>query len=1234
MATKYAQQKGLRGFLTNKPYPDMPRWRRALLMSTSFGRMGMRIAWALKNRQHGTKDPILRPKVQSSAYGNVIQRAYGRMRIAGQILWATEIGGYRSLSNGHVVEAPVGEETPLYVSLAIGLCRGPVDAITKIWADDKLIFDASSNGGYSVTGISFEKFFYLGTSGQEPDEWMEQIEGTGDVPAYRHRAYAVLKNFPLASFGNNVPNFEFEVVSSASAAYLDASATTATADIPEDNWLLSRLGPYIYGESGGILSKYNRNTRTLLIQRDLAPLIQGIGGGSASLAGRLVMNEATEDFYLLCQDGSSRSFIVRFRPHGGGALADNFSDRTPASEAAVEIDGLVAGNVLYTVDQNGAKLRRYLITPGGLVRDWTRDGPAANLVPGNLTIDDQGCVWYASREDISGAHDNTYFYLTRATPGGELTHYEISTIGNCFYVAYDASHDWLIVGGAEAASSDSFLAQFHVEGSLTGTVASSLDGLSNGSSWSLFSSQRRFTGGRFWSWDSSGGAVYRAVTSGTMESDDSIATASWASVNFVGLAFDAGQNGFWTRHSATVLKIALLQRYGYDSITVGSVINDLCQAAGLLPGQIDTSAITDVCTGYAITSKGTARSAIEPLMDAYLLDARESGGVLEFFKRGDASVVTIDADDLGAGPDGQPEPELVEEEITPEQLLPLRVEVTYLSPTRDSDEHTQDEKRRADCTTATGEAGISLPVVLSDDQARRLAQNVLYDAWVSRFQYAFALPASYLRLDAGDVVTLPHEGESLRVRLTAVELGADYLVLCTGVLDDVNAYASVVSGSSTTATQSVQHLPGSHGLFLDCALPRDRDEGKGPLLLAAPDGDEDLWNGATLYRAVDGQTYLPLASVGAPSALGELTTTLAKTQPHVWDTTSSFTVRLFYGTLTSATQAEIEGDESLNLAAVGNARRGWELLQFADVTDNGDDTYTLSTLRRYRRGTEWVAEDVYDDDGNLIADYDNLGDHFALLDFGENRIRAVNPQDSEIGEERLYRIASAGGSYTGGAPFEMTYRGAALKPYAPGALDFELVVDEVPNYHMHLRWTRRTRVGGNLTSGTEVPLAEEYERYELDILDDDGVTVLNTYTGITRPDVVSGVNLAAAGGGTDQFTRASGSFVDDGFIAGTHILVAGFADAANNGIFLISGEPTATILPVRRSEYAAANLVTEAAGAGRTIEALQPGFIYTVAMQTADYGEPRNDITFRVHQLSARAGRGYGATRVIDPSEV
>lgn len=146
--------------------------------------------------------------VQVSTYGKTIPILYGTMRIAGNIIWATSLketvnttttrsGGGKGSSGGTRTTATTYSYS---VSLAIALCAGEISEVVRAWADAKLL-DASY-GNYRI---------YRGTQDQLPDPLMEAIEGAGNVPAYRGLAYIVLEDFPLADFGNRIPNFSFEV---------------------------------------------------------------------------------------------------------------------------------------------------------------------------------------------------------------------------------------------------------------------------------------------------------------------------------------------------------------------------------------------------------------------------------------------------------------------------------------------------------------------------------------------------------------------------------------------------------------------------------------------------------------------------------------------------------------------------------------------------------------------------------------------------------------------------------------------------------------------------------------------------------------------------------------------------------------------------------------------------------------------------------------------------------------
>lgn len=148
--------------------------------------------------------------VQTSDYGNMIPILYGTMRFAGEIIWCDEIKEHikttTSSSGGKGGGGKVKSTTTEYtytVSLAILLCEGVINSISRIWADSDGAIDISKATYYSI---------YYGTEEQLPDPFIESIEGVGKVPAYRGLAYVVIKDFLLSNYGNRIPNFTFEVL--------------------------------------------------------------------------------------------------------------------------------------------------------------------------------------------------------------------------------------------------------------------------------------------------------------------------------------------------------------------------------------------------------------------------------------------------------------------------------------------------------------------------------------------------------------------------------------------------------------------------------------------------------------------------------------------------------------------------------------------------------------------------------------------------------------------------------------------------------------------------------------------------------------------------------------------------------------------------------------------------------------------------------------------------------------
>ena len=101
----------------------------------------------------------------------------------------------------------------VYQSYAIRICEGEAQGISRIWENEKLIYDVRP--GSAIAAESAELLtkvaIYLGDEAQMPDPTFEAIHGVGNCPAYRGTAYIVFKDKDLTDFGGAIPQYRFEV---------------------------------------------------------------------------------------------------------------------------------------------------------------------------------------------------------------------------------------------------------------------------------------------------------------------------------------------------------------------------------------------------------------------------------------------------------------------------------------------------------------------------------------------------------------------------------------------------------------------------------------------------------------------------------------------------------------------------------------------------------------------------------------------------------------------------------------------------------------------------------------------------------------------------------------------------------------------------------------------------------------------------------------------------------------
>ncbi|MEL6435753.1 MAG: glycoside hydrolase/phage tail family protein [Pseudomonadota bacterium] len=139
----------------------------------------------------------------SANEGTPIARAYGTVRIASTVIWATRLleTENRERTGG---KGGGGTTTTTYAysaNFAVALCEGEIAGIRRLWADAKEL---------DLTTMTFR--LHRGTQTQTADPLIAAKQGNGNAPAYRGIAYIVFEALDVNRFGNRIPQIELEII--------------------------------------------------------------------------------------------------------------------------------------------------------------------------------------------------------------------------------------------------------------------------------------------------------------------------------------------------------------------------------------------------------------------------------------------------------------------------------------------------------------------------------------------------------------------------------------------------------------------------------------------------------------------------------------------------------------------------------------------------------------------------------------------------------------------------------------------------------------------------------------------------------------------------------------------------------------------------------------------------------------------------------------------------------------
>lgn len=164
------------------------------------------------NRREGPRLKEL--AATTSSYGAALPRHFGRMRVAGSIIWATDLVEHSETQGGGK-----GGSVRTYsytASFAVALASRPIHGIGRIWADGNLLRGAA--GDLKAEGTLR---IHTGERDQQPDPLIAAVEGASRCPAWRGLAYVVFEDLDLGDFFNRIPALTFEVIADEAGFGLD-----------------------------------------------------------------------------------------------------------------------------------------------------------------------------------------------------------------------------------------------------------------------------------------------------------------------------------------------------------------------------------------------------------------------------------------------------------------------------------------------------------------------------------------------------------------------------------------------------------------------------------------------------------------------------------------------------------------------------------------------------------------------------------------------------------------------------------------------------------------------------------------------------------------------------------------------------------------------------------------------------------------------------------------------------
>lgn len=1068
------------------------------------------------------------PSVAAGDYGAPLTINYGTSpKIQCERFWVK--GNKRDArtkkqSTGGKGGGPSFVTTEYFATFAAQITDAPITALRRLWLGRELVFDGTveaitealaSGARIPLTGVAAGVTFrlYKGAADQMPDPAMQAEDPFAS--AYRGYSWILVEDLPLEQWANEIPP-PFAEISTEPPERPHYGLTLygstilepgATFDAARGRLLVAKANSQpilVYDIISGVLARTDNFSARVPLWRDDAygPLNEQ----PATLAQATLNNIGP----AIAPDGSFYIFSEEWPTgisFGAGNLVDAESGQFLAS---LSTDANVVFAAAFGLAHGPSDATPSIVTDHKIRQiDWLPIDPTTGVQPflylrcvrngwcygGQVALTDRGRTYarlligtnlvMSSSEfhcDIDRAGLTVFLAYRRGGLGLEVAKVPIAgfldvspyeagayfptqtaavsgAIGALTDALYDSDADTFVVIGVSGFQVfDSDLASVAV---VTGAFRSAghrsrstLDGKIWFASASTASGAEKDT---LRAYSTATGELVQTEPLGAWSLTDTNAfDPVWQFRQDVWVAHTGGSTGGdWTYRTKPA--VLLGDRSAVGKVPLADVVIDVARRAGLAAGQVDVSAVTRLIYGAAFKAVNvTGRGILEDLLTHTQHEIAMIDGVLKVFPRPVSSSGTLTDADLGAD-GGAPL-----KRRTDSTAVPRRLELNYHSIEAQLERGQQAAEFPVEVVPAGEQIRIETAMVMDDAEAAVDVQTLMGEASAERTEFEAAVPYTRGDIEPGQIWGVSDLDGVQAVRVQEIAGGRVLALRGRSAWPFLNPDGAFFDNAKPIPV--LGERPATDFDLIDSHMWRDVDDGPAFYYLGWPRRIGLTWPGGVLYRSTDPFVFdTEFAAITAAATAGVSIGELGDVPTaHLWDRGNALTVRMKSGTPESASEADVLVAANPVWVQCGETGE-WELIQFATATENADGTWTLTNLLRGRRGTEHLTGSHAPGDRVLWADQ-----AFAKRSGG-----------SLIGTQVYFVSATLGASQDLSTRRGFVNNARALRPYSVG----HIAGSRGGGGDLTITWVRRSRIAGG-PALTTVPLGEETEAYEIDVIDD------------------------------------------------------------------------------------------------------------------------------------------------------